>query len=60
MKLDYLERLHAEFEDSSLNSMAVREIIRWEKKICDDGQQQRTDATGKLNSSLSRERELKE
>ena len=28
MKLDYLERLHAEFEDSSLNSMAVREIIR--------------------------------
>ena len=28
MKLDYLERLHAEFEDSSLNSMAVRQIIR--------------------------------
>jgi len=29
MKLDYLEMLHAEFEVSSLNSMAVREIIRW-------------------------------
>ena len=28
MKLDYLEMLHAEFEVSSLNSMAVREIIR--------------------------------
>ena len=66
MKLDYLEMLHAEFEVSSLNSMAVREIIRWAKKICDgrttdNGQQQQrttTDATGKLNSSLSREREL--
>ena len=31
MKLDYLEMLHAEFEVSSSNSMAVREIIRWEK-----------------------------
>ena len=28
MKLYYLEMLHAEFEVSSLNSMAVREIIR--------------------------------
>ena len=28
MKLDYLEMLHAEFELSSSNSMAVREIIR--------------------------------
>ena len=28
MKLDYLEMLHAEFEVSSLNSMALREIIR--------------------------------
>ena len=27
-KLDNLEMLHAEFEVSSLNSMAVREIIR--------------------------------
>ena len=35
MKLDYLEMLHAEFEVSSLNSMAVREIIRWAKKIWD-------------------------
>ena len=42
MKLDYLEMLHAEFEVSSLNSMAVREIIRWAKKIC-DGQQRTTD-----------------
>ena len=60
MKLDYLEMLHAEFEVSSLNSMAVREIIRWAKKICDNNnnRQQQTDATGKLNSSLSREREL--
>ena len=62
MKLDYLEMLHAEFEVSSLNSMALREILRWAKKICDNnGQQQRTtttDATGKLNTSLSREREL--
>ena len=32
MKLDYLERLHAEFEVSSLNSMAVREIIRLDYK----------------------------
>ena len=56
MKLDYLELLHAEFEVSSLNSLAVRDIIRWAKKICDNRQQ--TDATGKLNSSLSREREL--
>ena len=42
MKLDYLEMLHAEFEVSSLNSMAVREIIRWAKKIC-DGQRTTTD-----------------
>ena len=27
MKLDYLEMLHAEFEVSRLNSMAVREIL---------------------------------
>ena len=32
MKLDYLEMLHAEFEVSSLNSMAVREIIRLDYK----------------------------
>ena len=32
MKLDYLEMLHTEFEVSSSNSMAVREIIRWAKK----------------------------
>ena len=32
MKLDYLEMLHAKFEVSSLNSMAVREIIRLDQK----------------------------
>ena len=32
MKLDYLEMLHAEFEVSILNSMAVREIIRLDYK----------------------------
>ena len=32
MKLNYLEMLHAEFEVSSLNSMAVREIIRLDYK----------------------------
>ena len=61
MKLDYLERLHAEFEDSSLNSMAVREIIRWAKKYVmttDNGRRMTTtDTTGKM-SSLSGEREM--
>ena len=47
MKLDYLEMLHAEFEVSSLNSMAVREIIRWAKKICDNGQQQQQRTDGR-------------
>ena len=32
MKLGYLEMLHAEFEVSILNSMAVREIIRLDFK----------------------------
>ena len=32
MKLDYLEMLHADFEVSSLNSMAVGEIIRLDYK----------------------------
>ena len=56
MKQDYLQMLPAEFEVSSTNSMAVREFVRWANKICDNKRQ--TDATGKLNSSLSREREL--
>ena len=64
MKLDYLEMLHTEFEVSSSNSMAVREIIRWAKKRLDgqrtDNNGRTTDGTGKLNSSLSRERELKD
>ena len=46
MKLDYLEMLHAEFEVSSLNSMAVREIIRWAKKICDNNNRRTTTTDG--------------
>merc|ERR1712237_276026 len=32
MKLDYIEMLHAEFEVYTLNSMAVREIIKLDYK----------------------------
>ena len=56
MKLDYLEMLHSEFEVSSSNSMAMREVLRWTSKISDaNRQQQQTDRHGHPNSTLSRD-----
>ena len=48
MKLEYLKMLHTEFEVSSSNSMAVREIIGGAKKDRTDNGQ--TYDTGKLNT----------